>query len=195
MSKVPPPYIGWLTATQGAATGCRFSVLQGIQNVGSGPDNHVVITDPGVSRCHFGMKVDHTGHILADYGSRSGTFENNEKIHQGNLDDGDTFTIGENCSLQYTRQAPPPRTSPWKLVYGKMFGFMARAHVLNLGDNWFGEDEAADFELGDSPWAGSLRVYPDRVVLLDGEGFLSMQTLTKGDRFELGGKTVTLQRS
>ncbi len=193
MSKVPPPYIGWLTATKGAATGCRFAVLQGIQNVGSGPNNHVVITDPGVSKCHFGIKVDQSGRILADYGSRTGTFENAQKIHQGELDEGDTFAMGEGAELTYSSHAPSPVPSPWKLVYGKMFGFMARSHALSLGDNWFGDAEAADFELGEAPWVGALRVYPDRVVLLHGQGFLQTRALTKGDRFELGGKAVTLQ--
>lgn len=193
MTRVPPPYIGWLTVSRGAASGCRFSVLQGIQNVGSGADNHIVLGDPGVSKCHFGMKVDGTGHIFADYGSAAGTFENDARIHQGSLDEGDTLTLGQGCTLHYTREAPAPTASAWKLVYGKIFGLMARSHPLNLGDNWFGEDEAADFELGETPWAGALRVYPDGVVLLHGEGFLQTHRLAKGERFELGGKSVTLQ--
>jgi len=193
MSKVPPPYIGWLTATKGTANGCRFSVLQGIQNVGSSPNNHVVISDPGVSKCHFGIKVDQTGHILADYGSLSGTFENDQKIHQGDLNEGDTFAIGDGAELAFSARPPAPVTSSWKLVYGKIFGLMARSHVLYLGDNWFGSADGADFELGEVPWAGALRVYPDRVVLLHGQGFLQTRELAKGDRFELGGKSVTLQ--
>jgi len=190
---MPPPYSGWLTAKEGAASGCGFSVLVGIQNVGAGPRNHVIITDPGVSKCHFGMKVDHNGRIIADYGSATGTYENAQKIHQARLDEGDTLTIGDTCVLEFSQRRPQSHPSTWKLVYGKIFGLMARSHPLHLGDNWFGEDDAADFELGEAPWAGALRVYPDRVVLLHGEGFLQTRPLSKGERFELGGKSVTLQ--
>ena len=192
MHKASTPYIGWLTVTEGIAAGCRFAVLPGIQNVGSGPDNHVVITDPGVSKCHFGIKVDQTGQIFADYGSESGTYENDQKTHMGQLDDGDRFTVGDGCGLKYTCARPAPVPSPWKLVYGKVFGFLARSHPLTLGDNWIGAAADVDLELGGEPWAGALRVYPDRVVLLYGEGFLETRPVAKGESFELGGKSVSL---
>ena len=192
MMKARTPYIGWLTVTDGVAAGCRFAVLPGIQNVGSGPDNHVMITDPGVSKCHFGIKVDASGQIFADYGSESGTYENDQKTHMGQLDDGDRFKVGEACALKYSRARPPPAQTSWKLVYGKVFGLLARSHPLVLGDNWFGAAEGVDFELGVEPWAGALRVYPDRVVLLHGADFLQTRPIAKGERFELGGKSVTL---
>ncbi len=63
--------------------------------VGKGPRNDIVIADPAVSTSHAMIRAEGEGFIIADIGSRNGTFVNGEKLSgPRKLEHGDVIGIG-----------------------------------------------------------------------------------------------------
>lgn len=83
-----------LICTAGDLAGERIVVPEGGLDFGRSSDNHVVITDDGVSRFHARMLFDNGSLWLQDAGSRNGIFVNGTRVtqHQA-LKSGDQVTI------------------------------------------------------------------------------------------------------
>jgi len=63
--------------------------------MGKGPRNDIVITDPAVSTTHALIKAEEGGYVLTDLGSRNGTYLNGERISEPKrLSHGDVITLG-----------------------------------------------------------------------------------------------------
>ena len=63
--------------------------------LGKGPRNDIVITDPAVSTAHAAIKLDGSTYTVSDLGSRNGTYLNGERITEPKeLRHGDVIGMG-----------------------------------------------------------------------------------------------------
>jgi pSer/pThr/pTyr-binding forkhead associated (FHA) protein len=97
----------------GAIAGQRIAVPDGGLDLGRSPDNHVVITDDGVSRFHARLLYDNGALWLQDAGSRNGIFVNDKRLtgHRA-LKVGDEIRIAEHTfkvTWDDDTPAAPPR--------------------------------------------------------------------------------------
>lgn len=76
--------------------GKTIYIHQGINRLGSLPDNHIVLNEPSVSRSHATLEYRNTGDvILSDSGSLNGSCVNGQRITQPTrLRDGDVIGFG-----------------------------------------------------------------------------------------------------
>ena len=75
-------------------------------SLGRDPENSLVVTDRGVSRRHLALREQNGGWVVADLGSRHGTFVNCARVTEQRLRDGDTIQAG-NLDLVF-RDLPLP---------------------------------------------------------------------------------------
>jgi DNA-binding NtrC family response regulator len=68
--------------------------------VGSAPDNHFVVDDPTVSRVHFKIEVDSSGHRIRDLDSKNGTLVGDVSVIDAYLPNDCVIRIGE-AELQF----------------------------------------------------------------------------------------------
>ncbi len=73
----------------------RLRLASGVNRCGSSPDNDFVLTSSGVSRRHLEIEVGSDHLMLADLGSKNGTFVNGRRAHRAHLKPGDEIGIGE----------------------------------------------------------------------------------------------------
>lgn len=78
--------------------------LNGSLTIGRSPDNVIALADSQVSRKHAVVEKTSVGTVLKDLGSGNGTFVNDRRIFEFQLNDGDVFTIG-GSRLRYEEQA------------------------------------------------------------------------------------------
>ncbi len=64
-----------------------------ITNIGRRPDNHLVISDPRVSRQHAQIRAEQGHYYLFDLNATGGTFVNGQRIHQHQLKAGDVISL------------------------------------------------------------------------------------------------------
>jgi pSer/pThr/pTyr-binding forkhead associated (FHA) protein len=96
--------------------------------VGRHPGNHIVLTDPSVSRFHFLLRRLGSEYLIQDVGSRYGTFVNGRRlVGWVMLRSGNWIEVGSHRIL-YSKTAIPYRLSSLDEVVEK---FDARA--LELG--------------------------------------------------------------
>src|SRR5690554_5087274 len=62
--------------------------------IGSSPENDLVLDDPAVSRFHAVIEVDERGYLLRDTGSKNGTFVGKLGVREIYLSDGCVFRVG-----------------------------------------------------------------------------------------------------
>jgi hypothetical protein len=63
--------------------------------IGKGPRNDIVIADPAVSTAHAMVRLEGSGYLISDIGSRNGTFVNGERVAESRqLSHGDVIGIG-----------------------------------------------------------------------------------------------------
>jgi DNA-binding NtrC family response regulator len=62
--------------------------------IGSSPDNDIVLDDNAVSRFHAMIEVDERGYLLRDLGSKNGTYVGGLGVREIYLEDGTTFRMG-----------------------------------------------------------------------------------------------------
>jgi pSer/pThr/pTyr-binding forkhead associated (FHA) protein len=63
--------------------------------IGRLPENDIVIDNLSVSRKHAVIHSVRSGYVVRDLGSKNGTLLNGEKVENGELQGGDTITIGK----------------------------------------------------------------------------------------------------
>lgn len=95
--------------------------------VGSSPSCDVVVAaDRTVSRRHAALEADRSGRlVLADLGSRNGTFVDRRRIKEVYLDHGDTFTIGKTTVRVEIDGAPRDVASSTQASFGRLVGASA----------------------------------------------------------------------
>lgn len=69
--------------------------------IGSSPENDLVVDDPAVSRFHALIEVDERGYLLRDTGSKNGTFVGKLGVREVYLSDGCVFRVG-NTEIHFT---------------------------------------------------------------------------------------------
>src|SRR5260370_3181740 len=62
--------------------------------LGRGTDCDLRLVDPGVSRHHAELRVEHDQVVLVDLGSTNGTFVNGQPVRRGPLRDGTPISLG-----------------------------------------------------------------------------------------------------
>jgi pSer/pThr/pTyr-binding forkhead associated (FHA) protein/NADPH-dependent 2,4-dienoyl-CoA reductase/sulfur reductase-like enzyme len=102
-------------AVQGGAT----IELGDLTRVGRGPDNDLVLADPLVSGRHAEIRASGEGYVVADVGSRNGTFVRGERITGPvALSDGSEIRFGDTVAvlnLPAPAVLPPPEASPTQI--------------------------------------------------------------------------------
>jgi pSer/pThr/pTyr-binding forkhead associated (FHA) protein len=76
-----------------------FPLSESVVNIGRRLDNHLVIDDVRVSRCHAQLRAINSRYVIFDLNSSGGTFINGRKMTQAVLYPGDVIT----------QKNPPPR--------------------------------------------------------------------------------------
>jgi len=76
-----------------------------VVNIGRSRDNQIVVDDRAVSRYHLQLRLRFGRYTLFDTQSQSGTFVNNVRIREHNLQTGDVIQIG-NTRLVYMEDRP-----------------------------------------------------------------------------------------
>jgi hypothetical protein len=71
-----------------------INLVDDVVNIGRGHDNQIVIEDPSVSRHHLQLRLRFGRYTLFDTESRGGTWVNNVRIHEHNLQNGDVVQVG-----------------------------------------------------------------------------------------------------
>src|SRR5262245_11634133 len=97
MGMLPPrdrgPYMPRLVITKGAGLGRDHAI--GTECVlGRAPDVDFVVDDLGVSRRHARVYREGDAYVVADLGSRNGTFVNTQRVQAASLNDGDLIRVG-----------------------------------------------------------------------------------------------------
>lgn len=70
-----------------------FPLNKMVINIGRRPDNHLVLTDPRVSRTHAQIRAIRGQYILFDLNSTGGTLVNGRRVHQCALKPGDVVSL------------------------------------------------------------------------------------------------------
>lgn len=64
-------------------------------NIGRSPDNHIIVDDPHTSRNHIQLRLRFNAYWVFDSNSQSGTFVNDTRIIEHQLQSGDIIVIGK----------------------------------------------------------------------------------------------------
>jgi len=70
-----------------------FELNQMVVNIGRRSDNHIVLSDPRVSRAHAQIRAIRGQYVLFDLNSTGGTMVNGRRIHQCALKPGDVISL------------------------------------------------------------------------------------------------------
>ena len=74
-------------------------------------DCDVVLEDGGISREHAELIREGDGWVIADLGSRNGTFVNDGQVHRQRLRQGDIVRLGPGVTLEFLDAVPPARVA------------------------------------------------------------------------------------
>ncbi|HEX2420749.1 MAG TPA: FHA domain-containing protein [Acidimicrobiia bacterium] len=86
---------GWaLVVEKGPRAGMTFMLNEGTTAVGRQPESEILLDDVTVSRQHCQFKVGANQLTVEDLGSTNGTYVNEERVDQANLNPGDQVIIG-----------------------------------------------------------------------------------------------------
>jgi hypothetical protein len=70
-----------------------FLLTKPVINIGRRSDNHLILSDPRVSRKHVQIRLSNGKYLLCDLNSTGGTFVNGERIAQRILQVGDVISL------------------------------------------------------------------------------------------------------
>jgi dipeptidyl aminopeptidase/acylaminoacyl peptidase len=123
---VGPSFAPRLIVTSGEGVGQKF-LLRAETNIGRERDNHIILSDPRVSRHHASIAYESGDWVLTDLGSANGTLLNGVPIMSPQvLQEGDTLSLGDTelvfqhapglapkpAARPRRRVAPPPSPQP-----------------------------------------------------------------------------------
>ncbi|MGE5549835.1 MAG: FhaA domain-containing protein [Bacteroidota bacterium] len=101
-----PSRRAWLRVEAGPDTGREFQLMQGRTIIGRHAANHVILTDPNVSRQHAAIVFEHGGYDLVDLGSTNGTFLNGKLSMRRRLRNEDRIKIGQTVLVFHHQRVP-----------------------------------------------------------------------------------------
>lgn len=81
--------------------------------LGRGPDNDLVINDPGVSRHHARLVARGGNFQIDDLDSLSGTYVNGAQVRQGKVSSGDIISLA-GVSMLYVENQPKLFSALWE---------------------------------------------------------------------------------
>jgi DNA-binding NtrC family response regulator len=90
----PPVDAAWLVVDPDTPAARRVRIADRPIRIGSAPGAELRLEDPHVSRRHAEVKRQNDGVVVADVGSRNGTFVNGIPIKEALLTPGATITVG-----------------------------------------------------------------------------------------------------
>jgi hypothetical protein len=86
---------GWaLVVEKGPRAGMTFMLSEGTTTVGRRPESEIILDDVTVSREHCQFKVGADDLSVEDLGSTNGTYVNENRVDQADLNPGDQVIIG-----------------------------------------------------------------------------------------------------
>ncbi len=86
-----------------------FPLNQMVINIGRRADNHLVMSDPRVSRAHAQIRAIRGQYVLFDLNSTGGTMVNGRRVHQCALKPGDVISLS-GVPLIYGEEVPDDNT-------------------------------------------------------------------------------------
>jgi len=86
--------VGWLLVMEGAQKGTDFRVYSGVNSIGAGADNDIVVTDEYLSSRHATIRYEDGHYFMIDNNSTNGTYVGEKKITKYELIDNDTIRLG-----------------------------------------------------------------------------------------------------
>jgi serine/threonine-protein kinase len=89
-----PAAAAYLYVLEGNDKGKSWPIPHGAMTIGRGPNNMIMLNDPGVSTSHAQVGFDGQGFVVADLQSRNGSYVNNQRVHQARLNDRDVLVFG-----------------------------------------------------------------------------------------------------
>lgn len=105
-----------LLVVGGELNGAIFDLKEGNHTLGRSAECSITLDFKGISRKHFGVKVEMDEVIIADLGSSNGTYLNNEKISSpAKLRKGDMVKVGS-FALKFL-----PKGDTERLTYDKLY--------------------------------------------------------------------------
>jgi hypothetical protein len=95
-------FLARLLVIKGADEGKQFELAQPVVVIGRDAGNGIRLHDTEVSRRHAEFRITERGCTLIDAGSANGTFVNNQKIAETELQPGDQIAIGQSILVYST---------------------------------------------------------------------------------------------
>jgi hypothetical protein len=92
-----------------------FLLNKPVINIGTSPENQVVLTDPGISNTHAQLRANNSHFVVFDLGSKSGTFVNGVVVSNQILKPGDVIKVGGQL-LVFGQESTPPSGFTQKLA-------------------------------------------------------------------------------
>lgn len=86
--------VGWLVCMSGNQKGLDFRVFEGVNHIGAGADNDIVITDEYLSSRHAAIRYEEGRYEFRDNDSTNGSFLNEKRVTKDELIDNDTIRLG-----------------------------------------------------------------------------------------------------
>lgn len=90
-----------------------ISLTDAVVNIGRSRENHIVLDDPYISRHHAQMRLRFGHYTLFDIQSQTGTFVNDARIRQHQLQAGDVIRVGK-TRMVYLEEDILGDTQPWQ---------------------------------------------------------------------------------
>lgn len=90
-----PAGTGVLVVRSGAEPGVRVLLQQDVTRLGRHPDSDVLLDDITVSRRHAEVLRTESGYRVRDVGSLNGTYLNQERVDEADLEQGDELQVGK----------------------------------------------------------------------------------------------------
>ncbi len=97
LSKLAGPrrgVVGWLVCMSGNQKGLDFRIVEGVNHIGAGADNDIVITDEYLSSRHAAIRYEDGRYEFKDNDSTNGSFLNEKRVTKDELIDNDTIRLG-----------------------------------------------------------------------------------------------------
>jgi pSer/pThr/pTyr-binding forkhead associated (FHA) protein len=88
-------------------TGEEYELRRGVTTIGRRETNTIHLDEKDISRGHCRIEGREGHWVLFDSGSASGTFANGRRVHEHQLNSGDTIQIGE-VTLRFQIPKPKP---------------------------------------------------------------------------------------
>jgi len=101
------PERAWLRVEAGPDTGREFQLIQGKMVIGRQASNHIILSDPNVSRRHATVVHERGWYSVVDLGSTNGTFVNGKATERHRLRNGDLIKLGQTVMVFHNNRSKP----------------------------------------------------------------------------------------